>query len=155
MQAVPILASIGGGSAATGAVLLGSAALTVGAGVASARQSRAAGRIAEAQANIDANAEGDAAREREIQRKRLLMRAISSQSARAAAGGVALEGSPARIAALDIDEANRDLLVDRANSLQRQKSLRAAGRAARTQGSNQGMVTLLDTAGRSLSSFSR
>lgn len=152
---VPVLTTIGGGSAATGAVLLGAAALTVGAGVQSAQMSRAAGKAQEAQSKIDAAAEGDAAREREIKRKRNLLRAISSQQAQAGAAGVAFEGSTARIAQLDIDEANRDLIVDRANTRQRQRALRQQGRAARIQGSAQAATTLLDTAGRTLGSFAR
>lgn len=144
---VPIATAVGGGSAAAGAVILSAAAATVGAGVISAQQSRAAGKIAEAQSNIDANAEGDAARQRAILRKKNLLRAISSQQAAAGAAGVAFsEGSPAAIARLDIDESRMDLDVDRANTRQRQRGLRAQGRAARLQGNAQAATTLLDTA---------
>ena len=86
---VPLATAVGGGSAALGAVLLGSAALGIGAGVISAQQQIAAGKFAKAQSIIDAAAEGDAATQREIIRKRNLLRAISSQQAAAGAAGVA------------------------------------------------------------------
>lgn len=146
---VPVLAAVGGGSATAGAILLGAAAATVASGVISAQQSRAAGKMKEAQSKIDANAEGDAAREREIKRKRNLLRAISSQQAAAAAGGVSFsEGSPAAIGRLDISQANRDARIDNANTKQKQQALRQRGRAARIQGNAQSAMTLLDTAAR-------
>ena len=145
---VPVATAIGGGSAVLGAALLESAALSITAGVLSAQQQRAAGKFQEAQFEIDAAAEGDAARDREIKRKRNLLRAISSQQAVAGASGVSFsEGSLARIAQLDIDEASRDLLVDTASSRQRQRGLRAQGRAARFAGKAGAVTTLLDTAG--------
>ena len=146
---VPLATAVGGGSAALGAVILGSAALTIGAGVISAQQQIAAGKFAEAQSIIDAAAEGDAATQREIIRKRNLLRAISSQQAAAGAAGVAFsEGSPRQIAQLDIDRATDDLIVDRASSLQRRRGLRAQGRAARFAGKAGAASTLLDTASR-------
>jgi hypothetical protein len=146
---IPFFEFVGGGSALTGAVLTGAAAATVGAGVIAADQARAAGRIAEAQAEIDAAAEGDAGREREIQRKKLLMRAISSQIAQAGAAGIAFEeGSPAQLAQLDIDEAGRDTEIDTANVSARQRGLRSQGRAARVTSRTQSNITLLDTAAR-------
>lgn len=151
--AIPALATIGGGSVLTGGVLLASAAATVYGGVTAAREQRRAGRFAEAQANIDAAAEGDAARQREIERKRMLRRALSSQIASAGAGGIAFEGSAARAAQLDIDEAIKDLTIDRANTRQRQSSLRSQGRAARFAGKQQARMTLLDTAARTATSF--
>lgn len=153
---VPVAAAIGGGSAATGAVLLAGAAATVAGGVMSAQASRRAGKFTQAQAEIDARAEGDAAREREIERKRGLMRALSSQAAQAGRAGVSFtEGAPAHIARLDIDEANRDLITDTANTRQRQSGLRAQGRAARFQGRAQAAATLLDTVGRTTSAVLR
>jgi hypothetical protein len=103
----------------------------------------------QAQAEINANAEGDAARARETQRKKLLLRAISSQVAEAGASGIRFsEGSPEQIARLDIDESRRDIEFDRANTLQRQRGLRSQGRAARIAGNARAASTLLDTAGR-------
>jgi hypothetical protein len=147
MQVVPIISAIGGGSTAAGAVLVASATAAAVDGIASANAARAAGKHAEAQSVIDANAEGDAAREREIQRKKNLMRAISSQQARAGAVGINFgEGSPAAIANLDIAEAARDGAIDNANTKQRQRSLRSQGRAARFACSTKSATTLLDTA---------
>lgn len=139
---VPIATAVGGGSAAAGATLLATAAVAGASAVESARMQRRAGAISEAQSEIDAKAEGDAARQREIQRKRGLLRAISSQVARAGATGVAFEGSPRNIAQLDIDEANDDLLVDRANTRARQRGLRGQGRAARIIGRTNARNTL-------------
>ena len=63
-------------------------ATTVASGVYSAQQQKAAGKAANAEAQIAANREGDAARAREIERRRALLRAIASQNAAAGAGGV-------------------------------------------------------------------
>jgi hypothetical protein len=142
---VPIATAVGGGSAAAGGILLASAAAGIYAGVESARMTRQMGRVAEGQSKIDAAAEGDAARQREILRKRALMRAISSQQARAGAGGVEFSGSIGQIAQLDIDEANRDLMIDRANTSQRQRALRLQGRNARVTSRAQSTISLLDT----------
>lgn len=152
---VPVATAVGGGSMATGAIILASAAATVGAGVISAQEHRRAGKLAQAQSEIDARAEGDAGRQREIERKRLLRRALSSQIAQAGAGGVSFEGSVARAAQLDIDAAAEDLMIDRANTLQRQRGIRSQGRAARVSGNAKAVTTLLDTAGRTLESFGR
>ena len=149
MQAaiIPVVTAIGGGSAMAGTVLLATAATSLYAGVASAKTERVAGRNAEAQANIDANAEGDAARQREIERKKGLARAFSSQLAQAGATGIAFsEGSPAKIAQLDIAEAVSDTRIDNASSKQRQSSLRSQGRAARFIGDNRSTVALIDAA---------
>ena len=116
-------------------------------GVEQARLQRFAGKVEEAQSVIDAAAEGDAGRNREILRKRNLLRAISSQVAKAGATGVAFsEGSPARIAQLDIDEATDDLLIDTASTRQAQRSRLSQGRIARFVGNKQSALTLLDTA---------
>lgn len=115
----------------------------------SARESERAAEFQQAQAQIDAKAEGDAAREREIRRKRNLLRAISSQRASAGARGVEFgEGSPGALARLDTEQANTDLQIDRANVSQRQRGLRAQGRAAQARGEAQAAATLLDTASR-------
>lgn len=151
---VPVATAIGGGSLLAGSAILATAALSVASGVISAKQQRAAGKFQEAQSEIDANAEADAAKQRQIIRKKNLLRAISSQQAAAGAGGVAFsEGSPARIAQLDIDEASIDLLVDTASSRQRQRGLRAQGRAARFAGKVGAATTLLDTAGGTIKSL--
>ena len=149
---LPALATIGGGSAAMGAVIVGGVATSTALGVNAAIQQRRAGKISEKQSELNAAAEGDAARQREVERKQNLLRAISSQEAEAGARGIAFgEGSPARIAELDIDKANTDLAVDRASSLQRQRSLRSQGRAARISGNAQFAAGLAGAAQSSLS----
>jgi hypothetical protein len=139
--------AIGGGSVAAGATILATAALSTYAGVTAAREQRRAGRFAEAQSEIDAKAEGDAARQREIERKRGLMRALSSQVASAGAAGVGVEGSLARIAQLDIARSREDIDIDTANTRARQSALRQQGRVARAAGRTSARLTLLDTAG--------
>ncbi len=120
-------------------------------GVKEAELQRFAGKVDERQSVIDAAAEGDAARRREILRKKNLLRAISSQQAKAGATGVAFsEGSLARIAQLDIDEATEDLLIDTADTRQAQRSRLAQGRAARFVGKAKSDITLLDTAAKTL-----
>ena len=152
--ALPLLATIGGGSALAGGTILGTAAIGAATGIAGARSERKAGEFQEGQARIDAAAEGDAARTREIERKRLLLRAIASQQAAAGAGGISLgEGSPAVAARLDIDRANTDLLIDTANVRQRQRNLFAQGRAARISGTARRNVGLLGTISSTASSF--
>ncbi len=119
----------------------------VATGIIQAGQQKRAGEIQEAQSVIDANAEGDSAREREIGRKKGLKRALSSQLAQSGATGVAFdEGSPLAIAQLDIAEAERDLALDTATSKQRQRALKRQGKNARITGAAQSTVTLLDTA---------
>ncbi len=150
---IPALAAVGGGSAAAGAVVLASAAVGVYTGVQSSRLAKIAGRDAEAQSEIDAAAEEDSAKGREIRRKKNLARAISSQLNQAG-GNVAFdEGTPAQIAQLDIDEAEFDRLTDTANSRQRARGRRSQGRAARFAGDTQANITLLDTAAKTATLF--
>ena len=116
-------------------------------GAITAQEQSRAGKISLVQSRIDANAEGDAAREREILRKKQLRRALSSQLAEAGATGVKFtEGSPARIAQLDIEAAERDLAIDTATSKQRRRALISQGKSARAASKAQATVTLLDTA---------
>ena len=120
-------------------------------GVKEAELQRFAGKVEQLQSVIDAAAEGDAARNRAILRKKNLLRAISSQQAKAGAAGIAFsEGSPARIAQLDIDEATEDLLIDTASTRQAQRQRLAQGRAARFVGKQKSTITLLDTAAKAL-----
>ena len=120
-------------------------------GVKEAELHRFAGKAEQLQSVIDAAAEGDAARNRAILRKKNLLRAISSQQAKVGAAGIAFsEGSPARIAQLDIDEATEDLLIDTASTRQAQRQRLAQGRAARFVGKQKSTITLLDTAAKTL-----
>lgn len=155
VAAIPAI--IGGGSAAVGMATLATAAAavaTVATGVSSARASRAAGKAQQAETEIAARAEGDAARQREIERKKNLMRAISSQQAFAGAAGVsARTGSPASLINLDIAEANADRDVDNLNSKTRQRALRFQGANARAAGNAAARTTLLDTTARTAGMF--
>lgn len=149
--ALPILAGIGGGSAAVGGALL---ATTVGAGVYAARSQRAAGKAVQAETELEARAEGDAARDREINRKRMLMRALSSQVAAAGAAGVRVDqGSPASLINLDIAEARRDQDIDVVNTRSKQRLLRFRGENARIAGNAAARQSLLDTALRTTQAF--
>lgn len=119
-------------------------ATTVASGVYSAQQQKAAGKAANAEAQIAANREGDAARGREIERRRALLRAISSQNAAAGAGGVAVN---AATLGADLMYATDDLMTDRSNTLQTQSLLRLQGSNAKRAGKVGAYTTLLDTAG--------
>lgn len=141
---IPVLTTIGGGSAAVGATVVATAA-TVGATVVSARQSAKAGNVAAQQAQIEANAEGDAARQREIERRRLLIRSISAQAAAAGAAGVSTtEGSLNAMVRNDLEDARTDMLVDRANLKQRQRVLSLQGKNAFAAGRTNAAASLLD-----------
>lgn len=119
-------------------------ATTVASGVYSAQQQKAAGKAASAEAQIAANREGDAARGREIERRRALLRAIASQNAAAGAGGVAV--NEATLGA-DLMYATDDLMTDRSNTLQTQSLLQLQGSNAKRAGKVGAFTTLLDTAG--------
>lgn len=152
----PMLAAVGGGSAAAGAATLAVAAVTVYSGVKSAQASKQAGRVTQAESEIAAKAEGDAARQREVERKKNLLRALASQQATAAAAGIRTDiGSTASLMGYDIDESNRDLDTDSTNTLARQRALRFRGRNARAVGDAQATSTLIDTAVRTYQSFGR
>lgn len=138
---VPVLAAVGGGSAIAGGLTLATAALGVG----SAVQAHKAGKVVEAENKLQAKAEGDAARTREIERKRALLRAVATQHASAAAGGIAFGGSQAAIARRDIEDFRNDLLADRANTATAQRILRARGQSARASGDLGAVRSLVDT----------
>lgn len=118
---------------------------TIAAGVGGVVMQRNVGIAQSHQMKAQAAREGDAARQREIERKRTLLRALSSQSARAGAGGVALDGSLASIARADIRDATNDLLVDRSNTRSKQNELITGAKNARAQGSLGAAASLFDT----------
>lgn len=158
---VPVLAAIGGGaggagaaagvaaglSATTGAAIAGG--LTVAgaaAGISSAYQAREAGKVANAEYKLQAVQEGDAARGREIERRRSLLSSLATQNAVAGAQGVGIQGSNAAIAGADIRNARNDLMIDTANTKTRQNLLRARGSNAQKAGNAQAISSLIDTA---------
>jgi hypothetical protein len=55
----------------------------------------------------------------------------------------------------DIEEARRDLDIDRVNTRARQRALRFRGANARAVGDTQAVTTLIDTAARTAQSFAR
>lgn len=138
---VPALAAVGGGSAVAGGIAIAGLA----AGAYSALQTRQAGQAQKAQLQAQAKTEAVAAQQREIERRRNLIRALASQNAMAGAAGITTDGSVGAIARADINNAQNDLLYDTANSVSRQRALRSqASNAGRIANANSA-VTLLDT----------
>lgn len=138
---LPVLAVIGGGSAVAGGVL----AATAVAGGLSAYQQYKAGKITEQEYKLQAKQEGDAARQREIERRRGLLSALSSQNAQAGAQGVALAGSPAAMMNRDIKDFRNDLMYDQANTKTSQRILRSRGSAAAAAGKIGAIQSIVDT----------
>jgi hypothetical protein len=126
------------GAFALAAVALGSGALAAG-------QQYRAGKQMQIQYKQEAAQEGDQARQREIERKRNLLRALASQRASAAASGANMEGSLANLAQVDIEQAANDLEYDTVNSSRRGRVLRSAGREAVQSGTIAAGASLLDS----------
>lgn len=122
------------------------AATSVVAGVRASQMQKQAGIIQQQELKAEAAGEADAARGREIERRRALLRALSTQNATAGAGGVTTDGSVGMLARRDIEDASSDLLTDANNSAQRIRMLGLRGENARRVGSAQAATTLLDTA---------
>lgn len=139
---VPLLAAAGGGSAVAGGIAL----VGLGLGVASAVQQRNAGKDQEALLKSQAKNESIAAEQREIERRRSLVRALASQNAAAGAAGIETGGSASAIARADIRDAQNDLLYDTYNSSARQRALRSQASNAARIGNTNAAVSLLDTA---------
>lgn len=123
-------------------VLIGTTVVT---GVISAKAQADAGKAQKQQADMEARREGDAARGREVERRRALLRAIATQAAEAGAGGISFEGAMQNIAQRDIEYASDDLLADEANTKSIQARLRAQGSNAARAGRVGAVTTLLDT----------
>lgn len=96
-----------------------------------------------------AKAEELSASQRQIDRRRNLLRALSSQNASAGAAGVELSGSATAIAKADIRDATNDLLIDKSNSNTRLRSFRSEAQNLRRRGNAQFASSLAS----SLSSF--
>ncbi len=142
-------AAAAGMSAATKAALWGMAASGVIGGV----QAKQAGVAADRATRIEANQERDAARGREIDRRRALLAALASQNAAAGAGGVAFSGGLAAAARRDVADARRDSLTDTVNTDARVRALRSQGRSARMIGNLGAAKSLLDTGVQGYQSF--
>ena len=120
-------------------------AVTAAAGVGSAVMTQQAGVAANQSARIAAKQEKDAARGREIERRRGLLTALASQSAAAGAQGVAFSGGKAAAAQRDIKDARNDLLTDTVNTRRNIRMLRLQGKSARTAGDMGAATSLLNT----------
>lgn len=138
---VPVLATLGGGSAVAG----GLAVASLGVGIAGAAQQRKAGEIQSAELKVQAKTEAVAAGQQQIERRRSLLRALSSQNAAAGAGGVETSGSVEAIARRDIRDAQNDLLVDGMNTQSRQRSLRSRASNSVRIGNANAATSLLDS----------
>ena len=139
---VPILAAAGGGSAVAGALTIASAGL----GVMQAYQQQQIGKVERAGYELERKQAGDAARGREIERKRDLLKALATQAATAGAQGVAMQGSNVGIAMADIRQARNDLLTDTANTKTQQRILRTRGINAQRAGNANAITSLVKSA---------
>jgi hypothetical protein len=122
--------------------------LTLATGLLAASATRNAGIAQQQQYNYQAYTEGLAAKQREIDRRRDLMRALAAQNAAAGVGGIETGGSFGAIVRRNINENQNDLLVSQANLSARQMGLRTAGLNARSSANAGATVSLLDTAGK-------
>jgi hypothetical protein len=121
------------------------AAASAAVGVYSAAKQVQIGKIQQAELKAQAKTEAVAAGQQQIERRRALIRALSSQNAAAGAAGVEFSGSLEAIARRDIRDAQNDLLVLGMNSENRQRALRSqASNATRISNAN-AATSLLDT----------
>lgn len=135
-------------------IIWASAAATAASGAVAAKSSSNAGKAQEIAYKQEAKQEEMAAADREIERRRNLVRALSSQNVEAGALGLDPTSGSRRAIALDSAEAaNRDSLTDRAMTSRGAVNLRSRGRFARRGGNIQAAGTLFDTAGRTLGSL--
>lgn len=125
--------------------------LMAAAGTMAAVQQRNAGIIQSNQLKAQARVETDAARGREIERRRDLMRALAAQSARAGALGVETSGSIGGIMRTDIQQGQQDLLTDSANTSAKRRALIYGANSAVQQGNIGAVATLLQTGAQSMS----
>lgn len=122
------------------------AGITLASGLAAAGMQYRTGKFQQIQYKQEAKQEADQAKQREIDRKRNLLRALASQNAQAGAVGAEFSGSLANIARVDIEEAATDLAVDSVNSARRQRALRLSATEASRAGTAAAAGSLLDSA---------
>lgn len=137
-----------GGMSVGGALALGG---TVAAGLMSAKAASDAGKAQQYELQAQARTEATAAKGREVERRRDLIRALSSQNAAAGVGGVELGGSIGGMIRRDIRDASNDLLTEGSNLASRQAAMRARGQNAVREGNTRAIGSLLDTAGSAFS----
>jgi hypothetical protein len=131
-------------AAAAVPLLLGGAAIA--SGVQSYRESKYQGEVQAQELKAQAKTEAVAAGQQQIERRRALIRALSSQNAAAGAAGIETSGSVAAIARSDIRDASNDLLYSNLNSDARQRALRSQASNARRIGNTRANMSLLDSA---------
>lgn len=119
--------------------------LVAAVGTVKAIESRNAGIAQANQYKSQIRTEQDAAKQREIDRRRDLMRALSSQNARAGTLGIETGGSIGGIMATDVKEAQMDLATNSANVSARKRDLLAAASNARRAGNIGAVTSLLET----------
>lgn len=128
------------------------AVATVASGLVGAKASIDAGKAQNIAYKQQAQAERDAAQQREVERKRRLIGALGGQVVSAAAGNVDISsGSPRAVAKYDIQQAQRDYLHDTAVTGRRARSLIMAGQAAQQQGYYGAFTSLADSGARAYS----
>lgn len=120
-------------------------AASVAAGAYSAYEQKKAGQQQAFQFKQEAKQEADSAREREITRRKTLLRALASQNAAAGAAGAELSGSLGNIVVKDIEEANNDLLIDNVNTSRRTRVLRGSAREAIGSANARAVGSLIDS----------
>jgi len=120
--------------------------LTVASTALQVKSSRDAGQIASKEAELAARKEGDAGRQREIERRRALIRALASQNAQAGASGITTDGSVGAVAQSDIKQFQNDLLGDYVNTKNQQSLYRTQGKNAKRAGNIGAGMALLDGA---------
>jgi hypothetical protein len=121
-------------------------AASIGSGVYSAMQQRASGQEIALQYKETEKQEGDAARQREIDRRKNLLRALASQNAEVGAAGAEFSGSIGNAARVDIEQAADDSLVDEVNVARNARVARLSGREARRAGNARAATSLVDSA---------
>lgn len=124
--------------------VLGGAA--VASGVMSYRESDYQGKVQAAELKAQAKTEAVAAGQQQIERRRALIRALSSQNAAAGAAAIETSGSVEAIARRDIKDAQNDLLYSTMNSDARQRALRSQASNAARIGRVNANLSLVDTA---------
>lgn len=123
-------------------------AASAGATYASVRSSRNAAKATEIQYEEQAKDEASAARDRELERRRRLVSALSSQAASAGAAGIDQSvGTRKAIAINDIKASETENVTDAARSNRRSRYYRQAGSNAAAQSDLQAAGTVLNTAG--------
>lgn len=138
---VPALAYVGGGSAVAGGVTLATLAAGAYAGI----EQKKAGDAQAAQYKAEAKTEAAAAAQREVERRRNLIRALASQNAAAGAAGIQTDGSVEAVARRDIRDSQNDLLYSNLNTQARQRALRSQASNAQRAGRTAAVTSLMDT----------